>query len=104
MNTINIPPSSTPNTFQASSSRTQSSAVDNIKYRKHSQICSNRLGVNLAKKFENNVTRSNVNPDVSASSTPELEINDLFSDFDDSSTKGTLLLSHALYFHNHLSC
>ncbi|XP_058781580.1 uncharacterized protein LOC131655790 [Vicia villosa] len=87
MNTINIFESSSPNTFQPSSSRTQPSTIEMLKYRKPTIFPSNGLGLNLTKKFDSTVRGSNDHPEVYASPVPDTDNNNLFSDSDDNSTK-----------------
>ncbi|XP_058774276.1 uncharacterized protein LOC131648518 [Vicia villosa] len=87
MNTINISESSSPNTCQPSSSRTQPSTVGILKSRRPIIYRSNGLGLNLTKKFNSTVSGSNDHPEVSASPVPDTDNNNLFSSSDDNSTE-----------------
>ncbi|XP_058742334.1 uncharacterized protein LOC131614800 [Vicia villosa] len=87
MNTINVTESSSPNTCQPSSSRTQPSTVGILKSRRPIAYRTNGLGLNLTKKFNSTVSGSNDHPDVSATPVPATDNSNLFSDSDDNSTE-----------------
>ncbi|XP_058786723.1 uncharacterized protein LOC131661242 [Vicia villosa] len=87
MNTINVTESSSPNTCQPSSSRTQPSTVGILKSRRPITYRTNGLGLNLTKKFNSTVSGSNDHPEVSATPVPATDNSNLFSDSDDNSTE-----------------